>query len=404
MPDTVTWLSLDEWAQIIGINPLHFNGLSSSLIPNNVCGEIFFQYSWQHSDRVGRDDIARAIKQAEEEISREAGFNLMPDWTVAERIAYARPAQPEAFGVGGFNPRWMMKSVELPRGWLISGGVRTKSVIQAGVAIVRSDGDTDGYQETCTVTVATTITDVNEIHVYYPAMSGNDAWELRPITVSLSGGNAIIQFKAWQVVAANQKQRINPSPLDAAAAGSYETTVDVYRVYNDPSTQLQFLWENDPSGWSCGTCIACQLSTQAGCFHFRDARLGMIVPSPGSWNSTDQDFDSADWSVCRDPDQVRIWYYSGYVDQSLARPYAEMSTYWKTAVAFYAASLLDRPVCGCSNIKEYIDQWRMNAMFNKDKSLAVNITPDLLGNRLGATYGAIYAYKRVHQNGVRINK
>lgn len=123
MSDTVTWLSLDEWAQIIGLNPLHFNGLSSSLIPNNVCGEIFFQYSWQHSDRVGRDDIARAIKQAEEEISREAGFNLMPDWTVAERLSYARPAQPEAFGVGGFNPRWMMKSVELPRGWLISGGL-----------------------------------------------------------------------------------------------------------------------------------------------------------------------------------------------------------------------------------------------------------------------------------------
>lgn len=399
-----TWLSLDEWAQIMQINPLHFNGLSSTLIPNNVCGEIFFQNSWQHSDRVGREEICMAIKQAEDEISREAGYNLMPDWTIAERLQYPRPSVPEAFGAGGLGPRGLFKSVEMPKGYLISGGVRTKSVIQAGAAIARTDRDTDNFLETVTVTVTTTVTDPSQIRVFYPGTSADDCMEVRPINVDISGGVATIVFKVWQIVAANQKQRINPSPLDASLSASYESTVDVYRVYNDPATQLQFIWEGDYSGWACGTCTACQLSTQAGCFHLRDQRLGMIAPAPGAWNSTDQTFDVAEWSVCRDPDQVRVWYYSGYTDFNLERPYAEMSPYWKYAVAYYAAGLLDRPVCGCSNVKEFIDHWRMDAMFNKDKNLQINVTPDLLTNRLGTTMGAIYAYKRIHQNGVRVNK
>ncbi len=401
----VTWLSLDEWAQIMGINPLHFNSLEHPSFNNNTCGEVFFRYSWQHSDRVGLDDIAMAIKQAEEDISREAGFNLMPDWTVAERLMYPRPTVPEAFGFSGVNPRGLFKSVELPRGYIISGGVRAKTIIgRGGDAIVRSDQDSDGFQETCTVTTATTVTDVNEIHVYYPAKSGADDWEIRPITVALSGGNAVITFKVWQVTAANKRDVLDPTPLDATDATNFETTVDVYRVYNDPSTQLQFIWEGDYSGWTCGTCAACQLSTQAGCFHNRDARMGFIVPAPGSWNSTDQAFDAAEWSVCRDPDQLRVWYYSGYVDQSLPRPYAELSPYWKAAVAYYAASMLERPVCGFSNTTTFIERWKINAMFNPDKNMQVNITPDLLANRLGASAGALFAYKRIQRPGMRINK
>jgi hypothetical protein len=317
---------------------------------------------------------------------------------------YPRPTVPEQYGWGGINPRGMFKSVELPRGWLISGGQRTKSSISIGAAVVRTDGDTDGFAETCTVTVATTLTDPNEIHVYYPAKNAEDGWEIRPITVAFSGGNVVITFKVWQIVAANQREDIDPEPLDATSAASFETGVDVYRVYNDPSTQLQFIWEGDYSGLTCGTCSACQLGTQAGCFHLRDARLGFIVPAPGSWNSDDNAFDAAEWSVCRDPDQLRVWYYSGFVDQSVPRPYAELATYWKTAVAYYAAGLLDRPVCGCSNVTSFIEKWRMDAMFNKDKDLQINITPELLTNRIGTTMGALYAYKRIHKSGVRINK
>jgi len=403
-----TWLPLDRWAEIIGIHPLHFNGLDASdLAPNTVCGSVWFQHSWQHSDRVGIEDVSMAIQAAEQEIAAEVGFNLLADWTVAERIPFARPGIPGVYNLSGTNPRGELNSIELRRGHVISGGVKTKAVISAGAAIVRTDEDGDGYSETCTVTVATTITEHNEIACYYAGKNGEDAWEIRPITVSFSGGNVVIQFKSWQVTVTDEMDAFDPDPLDAEVADSYETTIDVYRLYNDPSTQVQFMWENTPYlNCSCGlsTCTTCQLSTQAGCFHLREPRIGIAVPTPGSWDSNDEGFDAAEWGVRRAPDQARFWYYSGYEDRNLTRSKVEMAKYWEYAVAFFAASKLDRSVCGCSNVQTFIDSWRMDVAVNEFQGTTVTVLPELLSNRLGTTRGAIYAWKRIQQTGMRVSK
>lgn len=400
-----TWLSLDRWAEIIGIFPLHFNGLTSpSLNLNNVCGEVFFQYSWQHSDRIGREEIAMAIQAAEREIAAEAGFNLMPDWIEEERLQYPQPFVPGVYNVNGLNPRGMLNSVELPRGHIISGGVRVSTLVQANAAVVRADADGDTYAEFCTVTVPTTVTTADEIHAYYSGKFGDEAWEIRPIKVTLTGGNAVITFKSWQIPERLEMDTLNTAPLDADLATSYETTVDVYRVYNDPSTQLQFMWENSGTFDCCGSCSACQFGTQAGCFHLRDARLGLAVPAPASWSESSQAFTEADWSACRAPDQIRFWYYSGYRNMRLTMPYVTMDPYWEYAVAFYAASKLDRPVCGCSNVNQFIDQWKRDLLINRNDDASFNVTPEMLSNKLGTTMGALYAYKRIHQNGMRILK
>ena len=79
----------------------------------------------------------------------------------------------------------------------------------------------------------------------------------------------------------------------------------------------------------------------------------------------------------------------------------------KYAVAFFAASKLDRPVCGCSNVQQFIDRWRIDVMANKfsdGTGMSINVTPEQLTNRLGSTYGALYAWKRINQNGVKVDK
>ena len=402
-----TWLSLDEWAALVGLNPMHFNGLSSTKFPNNACGSVWFQYSWQHSDRVGRDDLAMAIQEAEQEISKEVGYNLMPDWTIEERLEYPRPLVPGSYNVNGTNPRGMFKSVELRKGHIISGGVRAKIAVQLGSAVTRSDPNGDGYSELCTVTVPTTVTDTNEIHLYYVGKAGADAWEIRPIEVVISVGIATITFKSWQIVDKDTLDALDADAVDGDVVGSYETTVDVYRVYNDPATQVQFMWENDSNLNCCSTCAACTLGTAAGCFHLRDPRLGFAVPAPASWDAREEAFTTGEWTECREPDQVRFWYYSGYQDKSIDRYNVRMSPYWKYAVAFFAASKLDRPVCGCSNVQQFIDRWRIDVMANKfsdGTGMSINVTPEQLSNRLGSTYGALYAWKRIHQNGIRITK
>lgn len=388
----------------MGIDPINFNGMTSpSLHTNTVCGDVFFQYSWQHSDRVGRDDMARAIQEAEQEISREVGYNLMPDWITEERLEFPRPANREMYNVYGLNVRWMPKSVEALKGHIISGGVRTKSVIQLAAAVARADLDGDGYSETATVTVPITITDTNEVHAYYAGEGGSDDWEIRPIKVAISGGFATITFKSWQIPLGTQMEQFNISPLDADAAASYETTIDVYRVYNDPATQVQFMWENTDEN-CCGTCVACQFSTQAGCFHLRDARMGFVVPTPATWSERDQEFTAQEWTACREPDQVRLWYYSGYRDNNLARPYADLSPYWETAVAYYAASKFERPVCGCSQVNSFIEKWRRDAAYTSASEGGITMTAEQASNRLGTSVGALYAWKRIHQLGVAVNK
>lgn len=405
-PRPVTWLPVDRWAQIVGLNPLHFNQLSSAtLFTNNVCGDVWFQDSYQHSDRVGRNDIAMAIQAAEQEIAAEVGYNLIPDWTVDERISYPRPGFSGVYNVMGTNPQGKLKSIETPRGHVLSGGMRVKNLLQAGVALVRSDVDGDGYNEKCTVTLAVAVTDVNEIHIYHPGQDGDDGYEIRPINVSISAGTATITFKSWQVVDVNLQEQLDAGPIDADSAASYETTVDVYRIWNDPQQQVQFLWEGLPYIQDgCGSCSSCQGNVQNGCLQIRDQRMGFVVPGPGTWNATTNLFDTAYWSVCREPDQVRLWYLSGWANMSLARPYVMMDPYWEFAVAYYAASKLDRPVCGCSNVSQFIDMWRSDITFADDKSAFQNVSQAIQENRLGTAKGAIYAYRRIHQNGKKVNK
>jgi hypothetical protein len=399
--DVVTQLPLDSWFKIMGANPFSSNQLfSNTMFLSNQCGQPWFQSSFVNADRIGRDDLAIAIREAEDEIERELGYHLTPQWTVDERLTYQRPGQPGVFNTWGMNPNYMWKSVEALRGHIISGGFRTKTLIEQAAPVIFSDQDGDGYNETATVISAVTITDTNEIHLYYTSKSGSDGWEIRPISVAISGGFATIQFKSWQITVAQAQEQPDAQPLDADDGANYERVADVYRVWNDPSTQVQMMWE----GGGCGVCTACQLSTQTACFHLRDARLGILVPTPATWDATSQEFTQTEFSMCREPDQVRLWYYSGNRDWSLARPYVEMSPYWQYAVAYFAASKLDRDVCGCSNFAEFVYKWKRDALFSSAEAGGMVTTPEFASNRLGTTLGAIYAWRRIHQNGVRVTK
>ena len=195
---------------------------------------------------------------------------------------------------------------------------------------------------------------------------------------------------------------LNAAPLDADLAASYETTVDVYRVYNYPSPQVQMLWEGTPT--CCNTCAACVLGTQDGCFHLRDERLGILVPAPASWDNATQTYSSLEWSACREPDQVRLWYYSGYRDNNTIRPYAELSPKWKFAVAVFAASKFERSVCGCSNVNQFIEKWRRDGAYSSMNEGGFTMTAEQASNRLGTSMGALYAWRVIHQGDMRVNK
>jgi len=145
--NTVTWLALDRWAEIMGLHPFHFNGLTSSTYLSQIsCGTPWFQYAWQNASRLSREDIAYAIRTAERRIAEEVNYHLIPDWEVTENIRYKRPGVPGVWNIAGRSPRGQLQSVRTRYGHVLSGGVRVKTGIET-VAVVRSDEDGDGYSD-----------------------------------------------------------------------------------------------------------------------------------------------------------------------------------------------------------------------------------------------------------------
>lgn len=405
---TQTKLPLDRWARLIGINPLHFNGLQ--VRDPTVCSAVWFQYEWQTADRVSREEVARAIATAEADIEDVIGYRLMPAWEIDEWQPAAPVPRPELLRRMSIDTHGFSQAVQSKWGYILSGGVRAKTVLDAAQAIVYSDVDGDGYNETATVTaVVTAGMNPCEIAVFYPVGqgvtdAGDDEYQIRPVAVSVSGVTATIVFRRELCVRADLLERdVIPAnddqfrALDANDNANFLTTVDVYRVYNDPQSQAMFMWE-PLSCSSCGGsgCEQCAYTVQTGCLMARsDPRLGMLTYRPAEWNATTALFDSAGWVEGRSPDIIRLWYYAGWRAKNLSCPTVQMDPFYERLVAIYAAALLDRPICECNNTGAYIEQWR------RDVALTIGggENPKISGRDLdcpwGTKRGAIYAYNRV---------
>jgi len=397
---TYTWLPLDRFFKIMGSNPLHANGIFTDLQPiRSGCDDLWLQYDWQDAQHVSRESLAEAIKDAESQIANFVGYNLLPTWEIDERHNTEVPGDPTLLS-SGLNIQGRWKTIRTDKYHVISGGQRTKSVIEAGAAVVCSDNDGDGYNELCTVTVATTVTDDNEIRAYYPGESGTDAWEIRPLeSVVISGGNAVITFKIWQIAQPDLLESLDATGINGDTAANFLSTVDIYRVYNNPETQVQFLWEPFPN-CSCdnGTCETCQHGTQYGCLIARDYRLGRFAYVPGTF--ADGAFTQSDFSYWRDPDQLRLWYQSGWQDKSQDRPWQQLDPFWEKAIAYFAVALLDREICECEPLIVFWQNWQRDM----SKNDAVSFTKSFrdLDNEFGSWQGAIYAWRRANQEGRRI--
>lgn len=397
---TKTLLSLDRFAELIGMHPLHFNQVeinSGDIAPIRNCGSPIAQYGWQYADRIGREEVAQIIAEAESILSNYLGFDLLPTWQVQYR----------AGAFGGINSRGHWQAIQTTKGYVISGGVEAKTLIDDAVAIVYSDDDGDSYNETATISVATTVTNIEEIAVYYPGESGVDEWEIRPIKVSISGGIATITCKREQLVKPELFMSLNDNrAVNGLDNTNFLTTVDVYRHYNDPQTQIQFMWEpsaNCITCTTCDSCVSCTYTTQNGCLFVRNSRLGLVAASPASWNATTSVFDSAEFSGCRVPDTALLSYRAGYRDMNLRMPSKTMASKYEHAIARLAVTLLHRPMCGCPTIEKSVSYWRDDLAerhSTQGGSWTHNLSRKLLDCPFGTSRGALYAWQTVKDDAI----
>lgn len=386
-----TLLSLDRWAAILGLNPWHFCQATTAAWPANDCDDVMFQWSWHDASKVGREDVARAIAEAEADIAQALGFWPAPRYQADEAHAYPRHHARELVNVNMRQRRGDRKSVTTDWGLISCLGVEQKSLILAAANVVLG-------ADTASLVAATTVTDPAEIAVYHRVTEGADAaasevYRIRgghkALTVSIAAGVVTISGPKYLFLSPSLQDAA--APLDGDAAASYVQAVDVYRRRCDPSDEGALVW-NGNTGCDA-TAAACAETTQALCGWLRDARAGVIAVRPALWDATTLQYDEADMTLNYDPDQVRLNYLAG---EALGAD-GEMVDYWAQAVAYYAAALLDRPLCACDLVNARIARWQEDLAQNTEKGKSYQNHDIILSSPFGTRRGAIFAWQRVRE-------
>lgn len=205
-------LTLDRYAELLRIPEAAFNGLNK---PDDelkfACNTIWKQHN--------RDHLAMYIAMAEERREQELGFYLFPKYTT-EDLPYDS------------------NIVILPRAYLKEIGEKTTTDIALAEAITYRDVYA-AIIDPIVLSIATTVTDTDEIKVFYP----DEDVEIHPSKISISGGTATIEIPRSRLVDPDLNDN-RDDPLAYDTDGNFLTTVDVKRVYYDESEGAKFVWLN----------------------------------------------------------------------------------------------------------------------------------------------------------------
>lgn len=409
---TPTILSLDGFAKIMAIPPVHFNGAIADTVwvPRGGCSQVWPQYAWQsENELVGREELAIAINEAEQDIKRVLGYAVAPEWIVQEVHEYPRYHRREMTAYGG-DVRGLHKTIETNWSKVISPGQRAVSAIATGATVTYSDADGDGWKELATITTSTVLDSTSEIKVYFAGKSGAPEWEIRPVrSKSISGVTLTIAIDSWKLIDPDLWEAYPTSadfePINIEGTTNFVATVDIYHEYADTTvTSATFYWEPSyTSPFPCPTCSGsgcsvCTLTTQTGCFAIRNAELGSVAPSPGSYDEDAGLWTTEGFTVDRDPDQVKLYYQAGNISQRfLASQTTEpIDDYLAQAVAYLAVARLEYPLCSCSNVRNVAAELRRDlTLSTSGNSYARTSNMDIFTNPFGTRKGEVMAWQRI---------
>lgn len=420
--ETPTLLSLERYAKIMGLDPLHFAGATSSLRPAGSCNSIWMQYDWQDANKVSRDQLARLIAKAEMDLAMHLGYWPAPVWVSAEWQMYPREHRRELYGAG-VTRRGDFKEVTLNWGEFMYGGVAATTLIEAADVTRNADidADGDGFAEwaSWTITDADAIADPTSLHAYFKEWTAVDAandrtdpnsegadpkWEIHPVTVDVDGLAVNVLIPVWCLFRPQLEEAHNAAGIDADAPASYVDDVVFYRVYNDPTGQVQFLWDvNCPSYPLPGTvcpgsstfpmpATACTYGLQGGCLLTGDQRNSIVTPQPGQYDGDDA-FVATTWAYPREPDSIRFWYRAGRQPRTAARGCDLLDDYWAELIAILATARLERPLCTCSAAQSKVDTWRQDLTYAGEHSYQLGL--EALECKLGHRRGEVHVWKHI---------
>lgn len=389
-----TLLPLDRFARIVGYSPMLFHQVYiPDLQPDSSCSDPVLQYTWQPrgGGEPGRDEIANAIAQAEELIAAAMGCPPVPTWVVDDNLA------PPRLSPGVYHSWWSLRTVTNKKHF-VHAGREAWSLIQNEAQVAYTDQDGDGYDELATVTVTTTVTDPNEIVVFYPETNHDPVWEIRPIKVLISGGQASITFSRHLAVVPERLEELDAQGVNGVDDNNFLGLVDVWRRYNDPSQMAIVEWHPPICSDDLG-----QVSAQTGVVQAVDHRNGLLNIHAADWDADEEAWKHVCPTWWRHPDRIRLWYRAGIRDLTQARPMHEMSPDLERAISYLALTLMDRLWTVCEPLRNVQEHWRADLAHRSSSpsgSSSFQVSRQVLDNPFGTTRAAQYAWRVVRQHTV----
>jgi hypothetical protein len=305
-----------------------------------------------------RENIARYLGEAQDEIEQVCGYPLSRRW-FEDELPYA-------------------PIIHTKQKKLIEIGIEAKEIVSLGAAVSHV---TDPAQ---IGPIATTVLDGDEIHVYHP---GTD-FEIDPSLIDITAGQLTIEIPRCRLVndvyVDNPEAGLDYADVPPSATSPFEATVDIRRVYNDPYTQAVFVWPHrasEASTCGCG-CWVCDEYTHDACAYIRNAETGAVdvlyAHLVGSvWTSGCA-------CICTLPELVRVHYRAGL--ETLTKQAED-------AIIHLAHAKMPRPSCGCGVLR---DRW------DYDRTIPENLTAEQAGCPFGQSIGAWTAWK--FSNAMKIYK
>jgi len=379
--DTFTFLSLDDYAIMMGINRCSFNQVVWPNWPAGAeCPDVWYQFGYPNANEVvGREDLAIAIHLAEDMIANALGYHLAPTWDTLEEHAWPYPAQGNQIVSPFIQTNW---------GYVISGGVRNMTTIALAQPVVYSDPDGDTYNELATITLTnaqmvTAGAVAREVRVYFHDQN-DDTWEIRPLTIVRNAVTGIVTItgSTCQFVTPVLWDAANPTTVDISVVGNFVTEVDVYRVWNDTSTQAEIVYKDGCGVCECST-TPCEETCQDGCIIVQKPRPGIVKVNPANylssvWTSSVLSFY---------PSAVRLNYLSGLpleYDKTI-RGDGHIRPLLAEAVVRLANTLLPAQPCGCGLT---VSRWRRDRIEQEINSVVVATAANWFGSTMA---GAVFA-------------
>jgi hypothetical protein len=360
-------LLLNLWPKKMQENITTFNQLAGRGAPLNANCDVYIQDE--------RDAIADALDVSINMIGTLLNYWPRPKWYsdvisfgqgIPSRLEYFQTNTPDGGG------SWKLHEF----------GTKATTLIQAAALITYSDVGGYGVNNTATITVpAGALTNTDEIQLFFQVSDGapggaDPRYQIESTSVVLSGGNFVITANrslfvkpsvwATPYLVTDPNNQTRNAANNADLSTDFVTAVDVYRVWTDPTTQIEVLdWNNNLINTFDGVIV--------------NSDLGLFTFHHDCWDG----FLSC---CCRRPIRLRVNYKAG---EPLVN--GQMNNRLLLAIIRLANTIMPVEICPmCSPTKNAWEQDRNPAV--KDR-IAI-ITQTAAQNAFGiVTYGAVYAYQ-----------